>query len=150
MNATMKKVMRGANALGVYLYRRSSGRIGGSAKGIPVLLLTAPGRKTGTPHTVPVSYFDHNGCYLVMGSGGGMTHEPQWVRNLRAAPKAHIQIGAEHTDVEVRVTEAAERDELWQGIVIARAPFFARYEEKSGRVIPIAILTPAGVQHRAT
>ncbi len=87
----MKKVMRTANALIVSLYRRSSGRIGRTAKGTSVLLLTVPGRKTGTPHTVAVSYFEHNGGYLVTGSGGGMKSEPQWVRNLRVTPKAQIE-----------------------------------------------------------
>jgi len=146
MNAMMKKVMRGANALGVSLYRHSNGRIGGKAKGTPVLLLTVHGRKTGTPHTVGVSYFEHDGGYLVTGSAGGTKHDPQWIRNLRVAPEARIQIGAEQTDVGVRVTEGAERDQLWREVVIARAPFFAGYEKKSGRVIPIAVLTPAGQQ----
>lgn len=150
MNAVMKKAMRVGNALGVFLYRRSNGRIGGSAKGTPGLLLTAPGRKTGTPHTVPVSYFEHNGRYVVTGSAGGTKHDPQWIRNLQPAPRAHIQIGAQQTEVETRVTEATERDELWRDVVIARAPFFARYEGKSGRVIPIAVLTPAREKYPAS
>ena len=134
--------MRAANALAVALYRRSNGRIGGSAKGTPVLLLTAPGRKTGTPHTVAVAYFEHNGGYLVTGSAGGAKRDPQWIRNLRATPRAHIQVGAEQIDVEVRVTHAAERDELWRNVVTAQKPFFARYQEKAGRLIPVAELTP--------
>jgi len=142
MNAVMKKAVRVANGFGVFLYRRSNGRIGGSAKGTPVLLLTAPGRKTGTPHTVAVSYFEHNGRYVVTGSAGGMKHDPQWIRNLQAAPPARIQIGAKQTEVETRVTAATERDELWRDVVIARAPIFAKYAKKSGRVIPIAVLTP--------
>lgn len=142
MNPMMKKVMRTANALIVSLYRRSSGRIGGTAKGTSVLLLTVPGRKTGTPHTVAVSYFEHNGGYLVTGSGGGMKSEPQWVRNLRVTPKAQIEIGAERRDVEVCVAEAAERERLWTQVVLAQAPFFVNYQEKSGRVIPVAVLTP--------
>jgi hypothetical protein len=44
--------------------------------------------------------------------------------------------------VEVRVTHAAERDELWRNVVTAQKPFFARYQEKAGRLIPVAELTP--------
>lgn len=147
MNAAMRKVMQTANALAVSLYRRSNGRIGGSAKGTQVLLLTVPGRKTGTPHTVAVSYFEHNGCYVVTGSAGGTKDDPQWIRNLRVAPKAQIQIGAERFDVEARVSEPTERDQLWRDVVLARAPSFAGYEEKSGRVIPVAVLNPAREQN---
>ena len=65
----VRRWMRRANRLGVALYRRSGGRIGGTAKGVPVLLLTVPGRRTGTPHTVPVAYLHHDNAYLVAGAG---------------------------------------------------------------------------------
>src|SRR5690606_2908406 len=73
----LRRLFRGANHLAVALYRRSGGRIGGSAKGIPVLLITASGRRTGSPHTVPVAYIEHNGDYIVIGSAGGARAEPQ-------------------------------------------------------------------------
>jgi deazaflavin-dependent oxidoreductase (nitroreductase family) len=133
--------MRGANRLAVSLYRRSGGRIGGRAKGTRVLLLTVPGRTTGIRRTVPVSYFEHDGELIVTGSAGGMKDNPQWISNLRAAGAADIQIGAQRSSVHARVTEGPERDELWQQVVLARSPFFAKYEKKSGRVIPVAVLT---------
>lgn len=141
MNPVMKKVMRAVNGVAVSLYRRTNGRIGGQAKGTPVLLLTVAGRRTGTPFTVAVSYFRHDGDYIVSGSAGGMKHEPQWIRNLKAAGEAKIQIGSEIHVVDGRVTDAMERDELWRSVVLAQAPFFAKYAEKSGRVIPVARLT---------
>ncbi|HEU4541721.1 MAG TPA: nitroreductase/quinone reductase family protein [Jiangellaceae bacterium] len=62
MNAAVKRLIKAGNRLAVFLYRRSSGRIGGTARsGTLVLLLTLPGRKTGTPHTTPVSYFEAEG-----------------------------------------------------------------------------------------
>ena len=65
MNAAAKRLMRAGNGLAVFLYRRSKGRIGGTARGrTPVLLLTVPGRKTGTPHTTPVSYLADEGGYV--------------------------------------------------------------------------------------
>ena len=145
MNPVVRRLARGANAAAVALYRWSGGRIGGTAAGrIPVLLLTVAGRTSGLPRTTPVSYFAHDGAYLVVGSGGGSRAEPQWMRNLRAAPRAHVQVKAEQHDVAVRMAEGEERDRLWRDVVVQRAPAFARYETKSGRTMPIAVLTPAG------
>lgn len=141
MNPVAKKLMRAANRLAVSLYRGSAGRIGGKAKGTTVLLITVSGRKTGTRHTVPVTYFEHDGALLITGSGGGMKDEPQWIRNLKAAGAADIQVGAARRSVHARVTVGSERDELWQQVILARAPFFAKYERKSGRIIPVAVLT---------
>lgn len=143
MNAAVKRLMRAGNGLAVFLYRRSNGRIGGSARGgTRVLLLTVPGRKTRTPHTTPVSYFEAEGGYVVTGTGGGSKQDPQWFRNLRAASRAHVELGPRHLDVDVQVASGAERDRLWREVVLARAPSFATYEEKSERVIPVAVLTP--------
>jgi deazaflavin-dependent oxidoreductase (nitroreductase family) len=142
VNPMMKKAMRVANSVAVGLYRRSNGRIGGRVQGTSVLLLTVPGRKTGTPHTVAVSYFDHDGGYLLAASAGGTKDDPQWVRNLAAAGKASIRIGATSQEVDARIAKDTERDKLWQDIIVAQYPFFAKYQEKSGRTIPVAILTP--------
>jgi deazaflavin-dependent oxidoreductase (nitroreductase family) len=150
MNPVLKKVMSTANRLAVFLYRRSKGRIGGSAKGRPLLLLTAPGRKTGQPRTVSVTYFEHNGSYVVAASAGGMKNDPEWIKNLSATHAAHIQIGAAEMDVKVRIAQGEERDELWRDVVTAQAPFFAGYQAKTGRTIPIALLDPAPSADPAT
>ena len=138
----LRRLFRVANRLAVALYRRSGGRIGGSAKGIPVLLITVPGRRTGSPHTVPVAYIEHANGYIVTGSAGGTKAEPQWFRNVRATRRVQIEIGHERYDAEVLVPDAAERDRLWQDVVLERAPFFAKYQEKAGRTIPLAVLSP--------
>ena len=65
MSTVMHRVMHLANRLGVVVYRRSGGRVGGrGAGGLPVLLLTVPGRRTGQPRTTPVGYFDYQGGHL--------------------------------------------------------------------------------------
>jgi len=143
MNAAVKRLMRAGNRLAVFLYRRSNGRIGGTARGgSRVLLLTVPGRKSGIPHTTPVSYFEDKGGYLVTGTAGGSKQDPQWFRNLRTASRAHVELGSRQLDVDVHVASGAERDRLWREVVLAQAPSFAAYEDKSGRVIPVAVLTP--------
>lgn len=142
MNLVARKAMAAGNNAAAWVYRRSRGRIGGSAKGVPVLLLTVSGRKTGKPRTVPVAFFEHGTGYLVAASAGGGKANPQWIHNLGAAGKAHINIYEEEYEVDARIPDSAERDRLWQEVVLTKAPFFAKYEEKSGRTIPISLLTP--------
>lgn len=138
----LRWLFRVANRLAVALYRRSNGRIGGSAKGLPVLLITIPGRRTGTPHTVPVAYIEHDGTYIVTGSAGGGKTEPQWFRNMRASPWVRLETGdSEPYDAQARVADTAERERLWHDVVLNRAPFFAKYQDKAERMIPIAVLT---------
>jgi deazaflavin-dependent oxidoreductase (nitroreductase family) len=108
---------------------------------VQVLLLTVPGRRTGANHTVPVCFVERDGAWLVTASAGGSKDEPQWFRNLRATERAEVQIGERHISVDVSIPEAADRDRAWEH-VLHRAPFFAAYERKSGRTIPVAVLRP--------
>lgn len=142
LGPALQRFVRNVNRLAVWLYRRSAGRIGGTAKGLPVLLITVPGRKTGTPHTVPVAYFEDDGRYVVTGSAGGTKTDPQWFRNIRVANRVQIEIRDSHYDVDTLVPEGADRDRLWQDIVLTRAPFFTKYEKKAGRIIPVVVLSP--------
>jgi deazaflavin-dependent oxidoreductase (nitroreductase family) len=125
----------------VAVYRASKGRLGGKVNGMPILLLTVAGRKTGSPHTSPVSYLRDGDSWVVAGSAGGVDTEPQWFRNLRAADSATVEIGATRTEVSVSIADPQQRDALWQRLTEA-APFFAGYEKKTSRVIPVARLTP--------
>ncbi len=135
-------VMKYLNRLASTVYRRTGGRIGGSARGTPVLLLTVTGRTTGQPRTVPVGYFEHDGSLLVVGSYNGSDTEPQWFRNLRATSTAQVQRGTTVSQVAVRIAAATERDDLWRDVVTQRAKAFEGYARKTDRVIPIAVLTP--------
>ena len=144
VNSVSRTMMRTAGKLAVGLYRRSGGRIGGKALGgAPVLLLTVVGRRTGQPHTTSVSYFEHLGGYVVVGSAGGTPEDPQWFRNLRKAGQATVEIGnGGRQAVDVRVLKGVERDTVWEDVVLARVPAFAKYVTKSGRQMPLALLTP--------
>jgi deazaflavin-dependent oxidoreductase (nitroreductase family) len=146
VNSVSRTMMRMSGKLAVALYRSSGGRIGGKALGgAPVLLLTVAGRRTGQPHTTPVSYFDHLGGFAVVGSAGGTPDEPQWFKNLRQATRATVEVGSRgRQQVDVRVLSGTERDTVWHDVVLARAPAFAKYEPKSGRQMPLAVLTPVG------
>jgi F420H(2)-dependent quinone reductase len=136
-----KAVMRAAVAVHNRVYRASGGRVGGTVRGMPVLLLTVAGRRTGKPHTTPVAYLDSGGRYVVSGTAGGSPTEPQWFRNLRHADRAVVQVGPRQVRVTVAIAAPAERDMLWEQLV-ARAPSFAGYRTKTGREMPMAVLTP--------
>lgn len=137
-----RSLTRWSNRFGVWLYRRSRGRLGGPGKGAVIALVTVPGRRTGVPRTVAVGLHRYGAELLAVGTGNGSAHEPDWFRNLRASARADVQIGSDHLGVEVRVTDDEERDRLWRDVVLAQAPWRAKYQRKSGRVIPVAVLSP--------
>jgi F420H(2)-dependent quinone reductase len=141
MAKVLRTVGRGANALNSRLYRASGGRLMGKARGMPILLITVAGRKTGVQHTNPVMYLEDDGRYVVTGSGAGSTTEPEWFKNLRTSHEAEIEIGRRKLAVSVVVAAGEQRDILWRKLV-ARAPFFAGYQRKVERQIPMAILMP--------
>jgi deazaflavin-dependent oxidoreductase (nitroreductase family) len=142
MNFAARKAVQAATKTNVWLYRRTSGRIGGRGMDKrPLLLLTVPGRRSGTLHTVPVVYFDHSGGYLVVGTGmGGSKKTPQWFLNLQAAGAGRIRIREREYEVDAHVAGEAERARLWQQIA-TEAPSFARFQERTGRRFPLAVLT---------
>ncbi|MCX5042536.1 nitroreductase family deazaflavin-dependent oxidoreductase [Aldersonia sp. NBC_00410] len=134
--ATMNRLMSA-------LYRRTNGKLGSWANGpLPVMLLTVPGRKSGVERTAPVCYIERDGGYLVIGSAGGYSEDPQWFKNLAATDRARIRIKSSESEVGVHIAVGEERDALWRDVVIVESPGFLDYERKSGRTIPIAVLTP--------
>jgi F420H(2)-dependent quinone reductase len=141
MAKVLRALGRGANALNSRLYRASGGRLMGKARGMPILLITVAGRKTGVKHTNPVMYLEDDGRFVVTGSGAGSAAEPQWFKNLRSSHEAEIEIGRRKLAVSVVVAAGEQRDILWKKLV-AGAPFFAGYQRKVERQIPMAILMP--------
>lgn len=142
MASMAQRLWKAGNAAAVWIYRRTGGRVGGKAKGgSRVLLLTVAGRSSGMPHTVPVAYVERDGAYYLAATAGGKPKEPQWVRNLRAASSATVEVGRERSTVSVEVLAGAESEAAWKGVLVATYPSFAPYEAKSGRSIAVARLT---------
>lgn len=142
MSPAPRQLTRWSNRLGVWLYRRSRGRLGGPGKGTTIAVLTVPGRTTGRSRANALGLHRYGADYLVAGTGNGSPREPDWFRNLRATPRADLQIRGTHLEVGVRVTSGDERDRLWRDVILSQAPWRARYARKAGRVIPVAVLTP--------
>jgi deazaflavin-dependent oxidoreductase (nitroreductase family) len=129
------------NSAVVAEFRDNRGQVGGRYEGVPILLLHTAGRRTGSPRVNPLVYRPHKGAYVVFATYAGSPIEPEWCRNLLAAPKAMVEIGSESVDVTARVAEGDERSALWAAQV-ADYPRFAEYEQRAGREIPVVVLTP--------
>lgn len=123
----------------VSLYRLSGGSIAGAFRGVPVLLLTTTGRKTGKKRTKPLLYLmDDEQVVLVASHGGAPTH-PIWWRNLQHNPHAEVQIKRTLLQVEAREATPEERERLWPKLV-ALYPDYQNYQKRTTRTIPIVLL----------
>ncbi len=106
--------MRAIGKLNVPVYRLSGGRIGGKVGDGPVLLLTTTGRKSGEPRTAPILYLAHGEAMILIDTNGGNERLPAWSHNLKAKPRAEVEVGRRKLAVTARVAEGAEREELWR------------------------------------
>ena len=142
MSGMQQRLFRVVNRVSVWLYRRTGGKVGNRARGgTPVLILTVRGRKSGREFSNPAAYFERDGGWLVVGSANGLPDDPQWFKNLRATDHALVDIRDRRVEVGVRVLQGAERDDAFAQVV-RENPGFADYETKSGRPMPVALLTP--------
>ena len=130
------------NAAIVEEFRTNAGVVGGPFEGATLLLLHTTGAKTGAPRLSPLAYLTIDGKMLIVGSFAGAPKDPAWVHNLRANPRAHIEVGTDEYDVTVRELPADERDAMYDKVV-AVAPGFADYQAKTSRVIPLFELARA-------
>jgi deazaflavin-dependent oxidoreductase (nitroreductase family) len=144
----VKKIIKTISKVNVAVYRWTGGLLGstwrvGSAFpwGIPVLLLTSIGRKSGEPRIVPLLYIEDGPNIIVVGSQGGLPTDPLWVKNLDANPTCEVQIKRRKTKMRARTANPEERAELWPKLVAHYADY-ASYETWTDRVIPVIILEP--------
>lgn len=113
--------------------RATGGRFSLSAAvGMPLLLLTTTGRRTGRPHVTPVTYARDGDDLLIIGSNWGQRQHPAWALNLRADPHATVQIREHRTQVTARVLEGAERDGAL-ALLLRVWPHFATYTKRAGQ-----------------
>jgi deazaflavin-dependent oxidoreductase (nitroreductase family) len=125
----------------VHAYRESDGEVGYMWNGVPTLLLTATGRRTGRELTSALIFGRDDDNYLVVASMGGAPRHPSWYRNLLAHPEAEIQVLAERIPVIARTASVGEKPRLWQ-IVLDVWPNYATYQARTDRDIPVVVLSP--------
>lgn len=109
--------------------------------GLPVIIVTSRGSKSGKVRKIPLMRVEHDGEYALVASMGGAPTHPVWYHNLRADPDAVlIQDGPEPFAARVRELSGAERDVWWQRAVAAFPPY-AEYQTKTERQIPVFVAT---------
>jgi F420H(2)-dependent quinone reductase len=127
----------------VQLYESSGGRRGNTLgnTGLPVIIVTTRGNKSGKVRKTPLMRVEHDGDYLLVASKGGAPEHPVWYHNLVADPKAvMIQDGPEPFAAEVRELDGDERAQWWERAVAAYPPY-AEYQQKTKRRIPVFLAT---------
>ncbi|MFF1301340.1 nitroreductase family deazaflavin-dependent oxidoreductase [Streptomyces sp. NPDC058307] len=127
----------------VELYESSGGAEGNTLMdtGLPVIVLTTRGAKSGRLRKTPLMRVEHEGRYAVVASLGGAPKHPVWYYNVKADPHVELQDGAVKRDYVAREITGAEKDEWWERAVEAYPPY-ADYQKKTDRVIPVFVLEP--------
>jgi len=128
-------------AIYVFLYRLTGGKFGSQVQGLPVLLLTTIGRKTGKKRITPLGYLEHDGSYVITATNAGFDTHPAWFHNLRSHPQVALQIGNKQLTAIAELANPTLRQQLWANFV-ERAPGYGAYEKRTTREIPIALLRP--------
>ncbi|HEU5102021.1 MAG TPA: nitroreductase family deazaflavin-dependent oxidoreductase [Roseiflexaceae bacterium] len=127
-----------AMSIHIALYRLTGGRLGGKN----IVLLTTIGKKSGQPRTKPLFHLKQGSSYFVIASAGGSDKNPAWYANLLANPKVTLEDHGRTISGVASTVEGSERARIWQ-ILVAKAPGFGQYEQRTTRVIPVVRIEPA-------
>ncbi|MEV7673886.1 nitroreductase family deazaflavin-dependent oxidoreductase [Streptomyces sp. NPDC088752] len=127
----------------VELYESSGGTKGTTMRGMPVVLVTNRGAKSGKLRKTPLMRVEHDGAYALVASNGGAVKHPVWYHNLVASPEVELRDGTEVWDMRARVVTGEERREWWER-AIAAFPDYADYQRKTDREIPVFVVERAG------
>jgi deazaflavin-dependent oxidoreductase (nitroreductase family) len=125
----------------VETYERSGGTEGTTLRGMPVIVLTNRGAKSGKLRKTPLMRVEHDGKYAVIASKGGAPKHPVWYYNLVADPHVELQDGPVKQDMTARLVTGDERTAWWERAVAAY-PDYADYQTKTDREIPVFVVEP--------
>ena len=123
-------------------YRETNGEVGYLWNGVPSLLLTTTGRRSGQPRTNALIFGQDGDDFLVVASMGGAPNHPNWYVNLKARPEAKVQVRDRQLEVVARTATDEEKPRLWK-IVTDVWPNYDVYQSRTDRVIPVVVLTPS-------
>ena len=130
----------------VETYERTGGRAANTLldTGLPIIIVTTRGKKTGKIRKTPLMRVEHEGEYALVASMGGAPKHPVWYRNLKADPTAvMIQDGPEPFDADVQELTGEEKARWWDRAVAAFPPY-AQYQTRTERVIPVFVARRRG------
>ncbi|MBM7797205.1 deazaflavin-dependent oxidoreductase (nitroreductase family) [Microlunatus panaciterrae] len=125
-------------------YERTQGREANTLRdtGLPIVVFTMRGHKSGKLRKVPLMRVEHDGCYALIASQGGAPTHPSWYHNVKANPDAiSVQDGARVIDGTVRELSGEERETWWQRASAAYPPYL-EYQQRTERQIPVILFEP--------
>lgn len=122
------------------LLEDSGGTEGTTLNGMPVILLTTKGNKSGKLRKTPLMRVEHDGEYAAVASLGGAPKHPVWYFNIKAEPHVELQDGTEKADYIAREVTGDEKAVWWERAVAAFPPY-AEYQTKTDREIPVFVLS---------
>ena len=124
-------------------YESSGGTEATTLRGVPVVVVTSVGAKSGKLRKNPVMRVQHEGRYALVASKGGAPEHPSWYRNIVEHPTVDLQDGPEKASYRTRVLEGEEREEWWRRAVEVW-PDYAEYQTKTDRQIPVFLAEREG------
>ena len=120
-------------------YLATNGEDGHMWNGVPTLLLTTKGRKSGDLRQLPLIYGEHGGAYILVASKGGHSHHPSWYLNLDADPAIELQVNADRFGAKTHTAHGEARAELWR-LMCKIFPNYDEYQQRAGdREIPVVV-----------
>jgi deazaflavin-dependent oxidoreductase (nitroreductase family) len=123
------------------IFEASNGAEGNTLRGMPIIVLTSVGAKSGKLRKNPLMRVEHDGMYAAVASLGGAPKHPVWYYNLKANPHVELQDGPVKRDYTAREIEGEEKA-LWWERAVAAYPDYADYQKKTDRQIPVFLLEP--------
>jgi deazaflavin-dependent oxidoreductase (nitroreductase family) len=122
-------------------FEASNGARANTMRGMPIIVLTTKGARSGKIRKTPLMRVEHEGTYAVVASLGGAPKHPVWYHNVVAHPQVELQDGPTRRDYLAREVTGAEKA-LWWERAVAAYPDYADYQKKTEREIPVFVLEP--------
>ncbi|MFC1878569.1 nitroreductase family deazaflavin-dependent oxidoreductase [Chloroflexota bacterium] len=135
----LKKVITSSN---VWLLRKTKGRLGNSFLGVPVLVLTTVGRKSGLPRSQPLYFMENGRQIILVASNAGTGSDPAWLLNIRANPGASANIRGQKREMTAHIANPQEKAQLWP-VLTKLFPKWQMMEDRSKRSFPVVVLDPS-------
>lgn len=126
----------------IHRYVKSGGEVGHMWRGVPTLLLTTVGRRTGLGRRTALIYGTDGDDYIIVASKGGHSSHPLWFENLVVEPIVDVQVGSEIFAACASVIADESRYRMLWAQMVSIWPGFDEYKDKTARVIPLVALTP--------
>jgi deazaflavin-dependent oxidoreductase (nitroreductase family) len=123
-------------------FEASDGAKGNTMRGMPVVVLTTVGAKSGKLRKTPLMRVESEGRYAIVASLGGAPRHPVWYHNVKANPHVELQDGPVKQDMLAREVTGEEKAKWWE-IAVNAYPDYADYQTRTDRQIPVFVLEPA-------